>query len=762
MAYNAAAKDYVYANTSDHCIKHGSALNSNDYLWWFEASGDGVKIGNKACIGSSSSYYGKKGAYLRNERYGTLGLGYFNGTGDTWYLERTPYNQMGLLVKGSDSKYWIRGTGSTGYIDPTSTFDASKKDYYVWIFKSYGDLLQEGRDNGMDVTSYESADSTLPASFKTLIDAIAAYKSSSATPTIADGDYLILNRRHNLYLNPNGTEISCASTPTQYSVWTKSVTGGSMYLVNKEKNISIRINGSSDGFTLNTSDINAFNPTIGKSSDGDSRFLQLKYSSGNTYFSLDSPTGNVSARSTNGISADWQFIPVSDYLAQQEITQLPEVVAGEDEISEDHFYLIANIGRDFDNYKEDTPDARGYLTDVDHVHHSVSLWASFADGSVEAFAANNANSTRNLTYANTNLGEGATPFAVNADAQSAQASSLWQFVCISHGTGSMENATGLLSSEHNVYQIRNANTGKYISKLTGGTFTLTANKSDAGNFFVTRMTDGQLALNSYTGTSAGGTDNSDGVLVILGTSDAQRAGLGKADAGTGAANSSSSWMIIPAQKIRLNLLTDTHEDDNYYWSTFYYPFDVKLTEDFVGKAEIIAGGWLIEQNKVALLDMGTEVPAGNAVIVRSDQQPYVELYAYPDGKGNLTATSDQFAGNVWQGVAESEGHSWTGEEWRQYWILSRSKAGVARLLHPAEDYLVPNRAFIPAANVGNEVRSLNFFFYRNNDEVTSISDLLKHPSTLKGDATYDLQGRRVSGRLGKGIYIRGGRKVYIK
>ena len=99
----------------------------------------------------------------------------------------------------------------------------------------------------------------------------------------------------------------------------------------------------------------------------------------------------------------------------------------------------------------------------------------------------------------------------------------------------------------------------------------------------------------------------------------------------------------------------------------------------------------------------------------------------------------------------------TGTEWKNYWVLSHNSNNDLRLLHPAGNYLLGNRAYLTAESLSG-VKPLTLVFVEN-ARATSISDV--ENSASLPETTFDLQGRRVQ-QPGKGVYIRGGKKVFIK
>ena len=105
-------------------------------------------------------------------------------------------------------------------------------------------------------------------------------------------------------------------------------------------------------------------------------------------------------------------------------------------------------------------------------------------------------------------------------------------------------------------------------------------------------------------------------------------------------------------------------------------------------------------------------------------------------------------------------------EWRNYWILGTNRAGDVRLLHPAGDWLLPNRSYLDAVTTQSTPSSVSMFVYMFDDRVTSVRDALQLIANGEAsdarDGLYDLQGRRIEGTPRQGVYIRGGKKIYVR
>jgi hypothetical protein len=145
--------------------------------------------------------------------------------------------------------------------------------------------------------------------------------------------------------------------------------------------------------------------------------------------------------------------------------------------------------------------------------------------------------------------------------------------------------------------------------------------------------------------------------------------------------------------------------------------------------------------------------------VRSNTTTKYVFDIYPSGSGEISTTADDFTENIWQGIYQAEEIPYfTGTEWKNYWVLSHNSNNDIRLLHPSGNYLLGNRAYLTAESLSG-VKPMTLTFIEGSAMVTDISTT--EIRTTAPEATYDLQGRRVENPR-NGLYIRGGKKVFIK
>ena len=774
----------VTSGTSKHDV--------DDYLFYFVASGDGYLIGSKTAgagkyLGDEDLYYSTlRGSYTSGTISPETG---FKASGTTWYISKCQYNNVGVEIRNSSNKYWQKSHpgGHTSYwaISLEDTADDNKQ---VWILWSLEDLIAEAQAHGVTGIDYDNLDASQGSSFKTLVDAIKAKQTSSYATTyqanFKSGNYLIRSRQYGTYLNTNGTAMSGTTAPTQYSVWNVNLYSNELTITGCDgKVIYVKNTGTTDVTWNIGEDGSVWHPAFAASSDNNNRYVSFTAdgtSRNPRYFGM----GKTSTETKSDVrpSIDWELIPVNadnTYTVEGKTYSIVTSITAEDEIVADNltdgsFFRIANVARQVDAYKTDVFNGGGWLEDVDHTH--------FANRKLE---------TSSTAYLFDQVEAGYMYDARTVDFYAAipnmsHASALWQFELIGHGSGGGENATGLISPEHNIYLLRNANTGKYVgTALTTeggiGYPQATASKSDAAKFYLEKVFDGQYLIWVYGSTDfSTGNDSSNGALYISGNTDGYKGGLGWAS--TAVRNSNSAWIIMPAPTLELPvLLTEVGEEQgktyhNFDWTTFYYPFEVTKGTDNP-TITFYQGGWAGtyvygsgKQGGSVQMNTVDDVPAGNAVFVSCPRNTgTIVLNVYPAGSGHAETSADTFVGNVWKGIAESEKKELFGENgWRDYWILGKNKNSLMKLLHPAGNYLLPNRAYIDAETVSSNTSAKisAFDLLLNTDETTKIDDsLLSVQDNEVSAPVYDLQGRRVAdnlSRLKPGIYVQGGKKIFVK
>ena len=198
----------------------------------------------------------------------------------------------------------------------------------------------------------------------------------------------------------------------------------------------------------------------------------------------------------------------------------------------------------------------------------------------------------------------------------------------------------------------------------------------------------------------------------------------------------TKWYVIPATKLDLPL----NAADGKSYATTYLPFDVTLPANV--KAYIVTEA---EGDKATVSEVA-DIPANQGVVLVSET-------AASTATLTLGTASANCASNILSGtnpritIEESEKDN--------YYIFGNGGNGVG-FYHPNSTTLKENRAYLPASRVsgGGMAIALDFGGINTGIEAAIQTD-------EANAAYYDLSGRRVM-RPTKGIYVKNGRKVYVK
>ncbi|MDD5781135.1 MAG: hypothetical protein PUD40_08825 [Bacteroidales bacterium] len=201
----------------------------------------------------------------------------------------------------------------------------------------------------------------------------------------------------------------------------------------------------------------------------------------------------------------------------------------------------------------------------------------------------------------------------------------------------------------------------------------------------------------------------------------------------------SKWYVIPATTLDLPL--NTVEGKSY--ATTYLPFDVTLPDNV--KAYIVTEA---EGGKATVSEV-TDIPANQGVVLVSETAASKATLTL--GTASANCTSNILSGtNPRKPIEEIEKSD--------YYIFGNGGNGVG-FYHPNSTTLKENRAYLPASVVTVSGGGVNGFKLDFGGVNTGIEAAIQAD---EANATYyDLSGRRVI-RPAKGIYVKNGRKVYVK
>lgn len=201
----------------------------------------------------------------------------------------------------------------------------------------------------------------------------------------------------------------------------------------------------------------------------------------------------------------------------------------------------------------------------------------------------------------------------------------------------------------------------------------------------------------------------------------------------------SKWYIVPATTLDVNL--NVVGDKTY--ATTYLPFGVTLPDDV--KAYIVAQA----ADGVATVREVADVPANQGVVLVGQNASATSVALTLDA-ATADCTGNLLSGRNTQLTIDEAAKA-------NYFIFGNGDNGVG-FYHPNSTTLKENRAFLPAANVsaGSSASGFRLDF---GGEITGIASAIQADDA---NATYyDLSGRCVN-RPVKGLYVKDGKKIYVK
>ena len=204
------------------------------------------------------------------------------------------------------------------------------------------------------------------------------------------------------------------------------------------------------------------------------------------------------------------------------------------------------------------------------------------------------------------------------------------------------------------------------------------------------------------------------------------------------------FFTAPAPDATYNIdLTPAPDGKSY--ATAYLPFSVQGKTDGTAKfyfASLPADGRVKLQT---VKDAWMPAHSGYVVIDESGAKKATVTIRYSDPE---TIQENALRGCLNDSTIEDAAS--------KVYVLGNSK-GVEGFFRPNSNVMKANRAFLPSTA---EFKTLSFSF--DNNTTTGIEGVVTEPADDDNSPVYDLSGRRVYGKLPKGIYIKQGRKFYVK
>ncbi len=798
---------YPY-NDSKYGFTQSSESNDN-YLWYFV---NGTKTDTEtACQISNAAVSGK---YLKHDKEYLDNIGtYDSSTSHKWYIRKHPHNYLGLGICQSDTytgaNFWVYDKSGSYHViklAATNGGEVEHSEATTWIILSYEDLVEEA--NSLGVTGY-STTGTEAEKFSSVITAIESFKKShqGAAFNISDGDYLIRSRKYHTYLtmlenNVKGIDGKLLTS----SIWNIRKNSDGTYTLrnNADRDSLMKVNNTTHIYTKVVS-------------DGDINYLRFDDSNGGTPSTLrigDNGTTNAKTSRDLNFYADFELIPytsVSDIPADMLVQG--ELAAAEEELTDQsdkhRYFRIANYLQ---------PER--FVEDVDHEIYEYKTTQTYGD--VEKHADNimgdGYGDYQYCEWYDSKHNPMVDIFVKNRDFS--HINNLWEFELVLAKDGSSlgdDHATGVIRGDnpHNLYRIRNVNSGKYIGEpKTGNIYLpLTRTKTEAAIFWLEYRENGQYAIilrdnaNSINSPVAKGYMSLKRNADVSGLMDGGIEWVSTTSANNATANSKGAWYLHKAPFVELEMNNAKAKGDGspeieYSWATIYLPFTARLPlEELDNGVKMYKAKWDSEKKKLQMKATG-ESTAYQGLFVAGPQ--YFEnessegnsVYKGEDGNririeiaDNISVNDEFFADNAFEGVTEGEGTSFYNTDieskwgvnkgYKEYYVIGSAVVSgeggdgtvstdkvKLRLQFPWGPYLYANKAFVrnPAepGSSANAVVFLEFSTMSGNPDTTSeIEEINAEPSKLQTNIYYDLSGRRVE-HPRKGIYIVNGKKIVIR
>lgn len=716
---------YIYNKS----FSSNSATTSTRY--YFEDKQEGTSHFYK--LTATSSTNSDKWYFLRSpfNREGYKVSTQPNFRKNLWYLTySSSLNYKGLWLYDSQDDA-ITLTGASDISDTKPGYDLSSFHFLTYddLWKTYTNIKNNGEAGGrlagssttLASYSYVAIDQRTPQDFLNLITAIRTFaKAKRFQPLYGDKTgadrhalmsaafsktyYVIKSRRFNTYLaRKRKGDLYLSKSINSDCVWSL------ISAVDKDKNdryallsLTNQDNPTAPYLTIGGTDSIHSYINIAAASDCDPKFCSLvsyddtkklisfypgtvdkpKTNNGYGQYEEDVTPSSTTTTFVNSV-ADW--VTCSDWkIVSYDVSSNEHVALSDEQLkimadpskSPQPFFRIENVAFSIEDW------GAGWLADVDHRAELMSnhfLATSLDDNTKPLINTYNSNNEMPLID------------IVSTTESKAWAPNLWRIELVRKGTGNgVDMPVGVVTATpHNLYKIKNANSGKYIcwpvgylsSETNYATkyFTL---KKDAKNteiayFWLEDLGNGQYALalrdpnkntnlNYSDGKAAGyAIINSDYTLNLYNSSNTLKSNydIGRYTAGLyfssskPAADSNGAFSFEPATTVEAFTGDDDDRENGnpqYRYVTAYYPFDVKLVtnDETDDKTGIFSAYWTDSKEQKVSFSKLDYLPANTGGIV---------FYPYNNAESevvtyqlNPEVSSKQTVSSILDGVCESE------------------------------------------------------------------------------------------------------------
>ena len=208
----------------------------------------------------------------------------------------------------------------------------------------------------------------------------------------------------------------------------------------------------------------------------------------------------------------------------------------------------------------------------------------------------------------------------------------------------------------------------------------------------------------------------------------------------GETTTASKWYLVPVRE----LVVDLNPVGSHTYATTFLPYDFTLDPRFDVKAYKVTHA----EDEVAKTKQVVDIAAYEGVILVGDTEEDTFLLLHPD------AATSNFRDNILSGTTTRL--TIEEEDKTSILVLGNGGKGVG-FYNPSSTTLKENRAYLLADYVtGEATNGLRLEFGGETTGITATETLNNDNAPI-----YDLSGRRVA-QPTKGIYVKGGKKIYVK
>ena len=214
---------------------------------------------------------------------------------------------------------------------------------------------------------------------------------------------------------------------------------------------------------------------------------------------------------------------------------------------------------------------------------------------------------------------------------------------------------------------------------------------------------------------------------------------------------STDWYLVPVDDA--DVAFNRTMPAGHHWGTLYLPYAVEVPENITAYYATTVDK---EKKVIDLYNVGEVIPAYTAVLINRVDDGMTETFSFKQTaeKGN-TVAGDVFEGRIME--------TYLGEENYNYYLLLNASKDEA-FYWVAKEYnngtnikCEANKAFFALEAGSVNPAALSF---RYGGDTTEIDEVIGESGEVK--TIYDLQGRKLSEITKPGVYIVGGKKVFVK